>query len=86
MDRMPMDGMMQWMPVWWMLGGLLITLLLVALLIAGVYALLRVAQRGSSGPGSPAASSQAMTILEERYARGEIDHEEFEERRRRLGA
>jgi putative membrane protein len=79
--QMPVDRMMPWMPVWWMVGGLLVTVLVVALLIAGLYAVIRAGQRGSGS----AASSQAMAILEERYARGEIDHEEFEERRRRLG-
>jgi putative membrane protein len=34
--------------------------------------------------GGPAPGSRALDILEERYARGEIDHEEYEDRKRRL--
>jgi putative membrane protein len=35
--------------------------------------------------GDHASSREASEILEERYAKGEIDREEFEERRRVLG-
>jgi len=38
-----------------------------------------------AGPAAPSgASDSALRILEERYARGEIDTEEFTERRRAL--
>ncbi len=37
--------------------------------------------RGGDGP---APANRALAILEERYARGEIDKDEFEERRRLL--
>lgn len=41
--------------------------------------------RGSShGAMPPASRGNALGILEERFARGEIDKEEFEERRRLL--
>ncbi len=41
---------------------------------------------GGSPPaaGSPPTGSKALAILEDRFARGEIDKEEFEERRRLL--
>ncbi|MGV9668866.1 SHOCT domain-containing protein [Nocardia niigatensis] len=35
-------------------------------------------------PGGPGGSGRAHAILEERYARGEIDAEEYRERRRTL--
>jgi len=38
---------------------------------------------GDAGGGEP-GGSRALHILEERYARGEIDQAEFEERRRVL--
>lgn len=36
------------------------------------------------GTGGSSNGSRAMSILEERFARGEIDDEEFERRRRAL--
>ncbi len=35
-------------------------------------------------PTSPATDQSAMEILEDRYARGEIDREEFEKKKRDL--
>jgi len=59
--------MVGWMWLWW--------LLLVALLGAVVWAVVRTAGAGSQSPDqSPEA------VLKQRYARGEIDHEEFERR------
>ena len=71
--------------MWWngAAGGVLgfaivVFLLLFALaLITGIVLLVRaIAQGGSSG-----GTSQALRILEERYARGEIDRDEFIQRR-----
>lgn len=50
------------------------------LIIFGVVALVR-GISGNSGGSSP---KSALDILEERYARGEIDREEFERMRREL--
>lgn len=82
---MPMDRMMDGMAAW-MLGGLVITVVVLAIILVGLYAVVRLVQDRSDAGSSKAAAqrSSALSILEERYARGEIDHEEFEERRRRL--
>lgn len=64
-------------------GMLLWSLLLVALIAGGVWLAVR-AFRGSDGPTADRGSS-ALRILEDRFARGEIDPEEFDERRRTLG-
>jgi putative membrane protein len=74
------DGMMGrfradspgWFP-WLLAGALAIALIGTAIVLA--------ARLGAGGGGR---RSQALQILEERYARGDIDHEEFEERRRTL--
>lgn len=65
-------------------GGMMLfgSLLLLALL-GGVAWLIVTLVRRSSG-GADAGPSGALGILEERYARGEIDAEEFDDRRRRL--
>lgn len=85
-----MDGGGMMMGGMW-LGMLLVALLFLALIIGGVYLVVRAA-RGEGPRGghqetshNPSRSS-ALTILEERFARGEIDQEEFEQRRRTLGS
>ena len=44
-----------------------------------------VVDAGSVAPAVPATPSPALAILDERYARGEIDREEFLARRKDLG-
>ncbi len=80
-----------------MAGGFIGVWLLWFLILAGigvlVYAVVRLAQarkhdEAPAAPAVPAAAalpaSSARAILEERYARGEIDTEEFNERRQAL--
>jgi putative membrane protein len=61
----------------------LFMLLLWAVLIVGVVALLRWLL-GSARRSTAAPHEQALRILAERYARGEIDRNEFEQRRQDL--
>jgi mono/diheme cytochrome c family protein len=61
-----------WFP--WLLAGVL------AIALIGT----AIALAARLGAGGRSRRSQALLILEERYARGDIDHEEFEERRRAL--
>jgi putative membrane protein len=59
--------------------------ILVGLIVLVAYIVVRVARSTwrEPGPSSPPRDS-AMDVLRERYARGEIDAAEFEERRRLL--
>jgi len=81
------------MPSWCCGGGVWIMTLWIVLLGAIVTgAILLVRSRWNRGGPDDARSGQAaprgdaLVILEERYARGEIDDEEFEERRRSLNS
>ncbi|MDP8959348.1 MAG: SHOCT domain-containing protein [Actinomycetota bacterium] len=62
----------------------LASFLFLALVMVGGILLVR-ALWDRTSPGAPGGGSSALRILEERFARGEIDREEFEERRRALG-
>jgi putative membrane protein len=67
-----------------MFGGGLVMLVFWAGIIVVAVLLLR--WLGGIGPGEPRHQSRqtALEILQERYARGEIDKQEYEERRRTL--
>jgi len=78
---------------WGMGWAWLFWILLIVGVVVLVTLLVLVVSRGGPGPGRqdgprtpPAgpAPSRAREILEERYARGEISAEEFQERRRML--
>ena len=78
-------GPHMWNGGWWMFLGPLWMVLVLAAIIAGVVLLVRwLAPPGQSGTGT-AATKTPLDILRERFARGEIDKQEFEERRRTLG-
>lgn len=68
---------------WWGFGMMLIVLLAVALIVVGVVFLVR-SSSGGERPAPRPERSRALEILDERFARGEIDREEYEERRRTL--
>ena len=73
----PYGGHM-WASGWSMFFGPLWTTLLLALAIALIVTVVR---RYRAGSGEP---TPALRILEERFARGEINKQEFEERRATL--
>ncbi len=89
-------GRYDWGPhmMWWgggwyaMIFGPLFMILFLAVLVAVAVLLVRGSSGPRTGPVWPhrsVASRAPLDILRERFARGEIDKEEFEERRRVLG-
>lgn len=90
-----MESMHGWSMAWWHgLGGLLVLALLIGLAVVVAALLIRVVSRGygdlewgrRSGvrPDRRDPTHSALQILGERFARGEIDQKEFEERRSAL--
>jgi len=74
------DGMMNGMDGWMWVWPILFLVVLATVVYGAVYAARGLGTRRDTET-SPGA---ALQILKERYARGEIDREEFEERRRVL--
>ena len=72
---MTMGPMMGW-------AWLVVWVLFLAVIVVGVVYLVRALT--DRGAGSGRSASSALQILEERFARGEIDRDEFEERRRTI--
>ena len=70
----------------WGMGGLgwLMMLIFWGFIIAGVFWLLRYFTSDRGGNVPPSIVRDPMQILQERYAKGEIDTEEFEERKKIL--
>jgi len=64
-------------------GGSLFMILLWLLLVAGIIALVRYAI-GNGKNKSSSAPKSALDILKERYAKGEIEKEEFEIKKKDL--
>lgn len=86
-ESRPYYGHHMWDGGWaGMIFGPLFMLLLLAAVVVAVVLLLRWLG-GPSGhqPVHPATGKTALDLLKERYARGEIDTQEYEERRRGLG-
>ncbi len=73
---------MGWMWGAWGVGMMVMMFVFWGLVIAGIVFAIRWASR-QGGDGRP---DRALEILRERYARGEINREEFESRRRDLHA
>jgi len=75
---MSVDGMMG---MGWMMGGwfLIILLIIVALVLLAIW----LARHATS---QPAVAETALDILKRRYAKGEIDSDQFEQMKRQLSA
>ncbi|HEX9410689.1 MAG TPA: SHOCT domain-containing protein [Actinomycetota bacterium] len=66
-------------------GGWILGMLMMVLFLGGLIALAFFALRGRSRGGATHRDPDARDILDERYARGELSREEYEERKRVLG-
>lgn len=75
------EGMMGGRMSSWLLWGVVLLLILVAVVIASVFFIRGAWTKGRTGGAS---GGRALEILEERYARGEIDRDEFNEKRQHL--
>lgn len=65
-------------------GGLMMLLFWGGIIVAVILAARWIGIGSSQGGGPQPPAKRALDILQERFARGEIDKEEFEERRRLL--
>ena len=66
--------------------GMIGMLLWWALIILGIVLLAKWIFGGSAGRGGHESRDRSLDIVKERYARGEIDKKEFEDKKRDLGA
>jgi putative membrane protein len=81
-------GVYGWMmngvgPVGWLVSLLLLLMVAAAVVVLVVFALRRPGTGGGAGPSIPPRSS-AREILDERYARGEVEHDDYIRRRDEL--
>ncbi len=65
-------------------GGWIFGPIMMILFVAVVVAIVVLVVRWLGGAGGARGSKSALDILEERFARGEIDQEEFQQRRQAL--
>ena len=75
-------GMMGWGMMGW-LGPLMMIVFWAAVIVAIVFLIRWIAHSTKASP-EPKGGDSALEILKKRYARGEINKEEFEEKKRDL--
>lgn len=64
--------------------GIMGILFWIVIIVGGVFLVKYLMQNGDKGGHSGTSGTSALDILEQRYARGEIDQEEFEAKKREL--
>lgn len=77
-------GSMDWGYGHMMFGGLMMILFWGAVIVAVVLVARWLSAQGHAGRTGPGARRDALDILRERFARGEINEEEFDRRRQLL--
>ena len=80
----PYHGPHMWGGGWWMFLGPLMMIVFIAAIVAAVVLMFRWLGGGQGVAPPTTPGKTPLDILKERFARGEIDKEEFEERRRVL--
>jgi putative membrane protein len=76
-------GMMGWAAGTWF-GPVFMLLFWVLIILLIVLLIRRIFSSGASGSPAPGREESALDILKKRYARGEIDKEEFETKKKDL--
>jgi putative membrane protein len=69
----------------WMLFHGIFSLLLLLLVIVGIVALVRLIIKPGARPGETSARSAGLDVLEQRYASGEIERDEYLQKKSDLG-
>ncbi len=81
-DSVHGSGMMGYWGGWMAPFGVIVWVFVLALIIAGIVWLVRALTQRSSETGR---RSSALDVLEERYVRGEINRDEYLEKKRDIG-
>lgn len=82
----PYYGPHMWGDGWWMYFGPLMMIIFIAAIVVVVVLVVRwLGGSGHGGAPYPPPGKMPLDILKERFARGEIDKDEYVERRRVLG-
>jgi putative membrane protein len=68
----------------WFALSLAVTIGIIVLIFLGIRWLIRNTNGGPGGTSRPPAEDPALATLRERFARGEIDADEYEQRRKLL--
>jgi len=68
----------------WGFGGWFMMIFWIAVIVGIVFLVKWLVQQGRTGGQTPQKEETALDVLKKRYARGEIDKEEFDQRKKDL--
>ncbi len=68
----------------WGFGGWWMMIFWIVVVVAVIFLIKWLVERGKTGGGESEKQERSLDILKKRYARGEIDRKEFEQKRRDL--